>query len=150
MARPKKKFTDDEKKLIVALYGEGKIDEEIAKILKTPRKTFTDRLKYNNLTATIKKAKKTPNGQVEAAMFKKALGFWYEEVKVTKYRDGTTRQTITRKYVPPSDQADMNWLCNRDPEKWKHVMSLQIGGDAEGNPIVFNVIDATKGSPLKE
>jgi len=150
MARPRKKFTENEKKLIVALYGEGKTDAEIAKLLDIPRKTFTDRLKYNDLTATIKKAKKTPNEMVEASLFKVANGFFYEEVKASQLKDGTTRQTITRKYVSPNERACMNWLCNRDPDRWKHIMSLQIGGDTEGAPIDFRIIDATKGNALKD
>ena len=59
MAGPRGEFTENDKKLIVAYYGEGKTDAEVAKLLNIPRKTFTDRLKYNSLTATIRREKKS-------------------------------------------------------------------------------------------
>ena len=59
MAGPRGEFTEDEKKLIVAYYGEGKTDAEVANALKILRNVSADRLKYNLLTATIGRAKKS-------------------------------------------------------------------------------------------
>jgi len=59
VAGPRREFTENEKNLIVALCGEGKTDAEVPKLLNIPRKTFTDRLKYNSLTATIRREKKS-------------------------------------------------------------------------------------------
>jgi hypothetical protein len=77
MAGPRGEFTEDEKSLIVALYGEGKTDAEIAKVLKIPRKTLSDRVKYNNLTALMKKAKLPATEKVVMSLLCKLLSTFF-------------------------------------------------------------------------
>lgn len=138
--KPKVMFSDSEKALIVALYREGKTDKEVADILKVPRKTFTDRLKYNSLTATIKKAKEEPNKLVEEALFSRALGRTYVETKTEFLVDSETKKPVkeqvmktirTEKLILPDTGACFIWLKNRDPKKWRDKQELQISEGVE-------------------
>jgi len=56
---------------------------------------------------------------VENALLKRALGYEYEEVK-EKFEDGViTERTVTKKEVVPDTTAQIFWLKNRKPDKWR-------------------------------
>ena len=102
MAKPKVMFNESEKHLITALYEMGKTDEEIARVLGIPRKTFTDRIKYNGLTAVIKECKDSADTKVEASLYREAL-----------------KGNIA---------AIMIWLGNRQAGSWKSVNKVEHTG----------------------
>ncbi len=67
--------------------------------------------------------------RVELSLYKRALGYDYEETKVEgsteKNAEGREvfipqRLTRTKKHVPPDTAAAMCVLTNRDPDHWKH------------------------------
>jgi hypothetical protein len=68
VAGPRGEFTEDEKKLIVAYFGEGKTDAEVSNVLKILSNVLADRFKYNLLIATIGRAKKNPNKKVDLSI----------------------------------------------------------------------------------
>lgn len=103
MARPKKIFTEDEKKLLIALYEIGLSDENVAKVFKTKRTTFLEWIKQNDLIDTIKSVKGCADSKVEAALYQSAL------------RGNTA--------------AIVFWLCNRHPDKWKNANKVDIAGN---------------------
>lgn len=131
MARPKRIFTDKEKKLIVALYQEGKIDQEIADLLSMSRTTFLYALKSNRLVDTIKKVKEIPNKKVERALFKRAIGYRYIERKRERTKDkykSFLKRTVTIKEVPPEVTACIYWLGNRNPKRWRNRQEIEHTG----------------------
>lgn len=131
MARPKRLFTAREKKLIVALYGVGRTDQQVADTVEMPRKTFLYALKSNHLVATIKKAKHTPDLKVENALYKRAIGYEYVEKKAEKVGLTLVRKSATTKEVAPDVTACIFWLCNRNPDRWKNVQK-QIAPEVKG------------------
>lgn len=127
MSRPKRIFTEKEKKLIVAFYKEGKINQEVADIIGVPRQTLEYHLKTNGLVSTIKKAKEIPNKKVEKALFRRALGYRYDEIRI----ENTTKshgKIITTKEIFPEVAACIFWLCNRSPEKWRNRQEIEHKG----------------------
>lgn len=131
MARSKRIFTEKEKKLIVGLYQEGKIDQEIADLLNMPRSTFQYALKSNRLVGTIKKVKEIPNKKVERALFKRAIGYRYIERKRERIKErfkSFLKRTVTLKEVPPDVTACIYWLGNRNPKRWRNKQEIQHTG----------------------
>jgi hypothetical protein len=66
------------------------------------------------------------DAEVAEALYKLATeGFNFTETKELKDADGKVFQieTITR-HVPPSVEAQIFWLTNRRPDKWKGDESL--------------------------
>ena len=61
--------------------------------------------------------------EVENALLKSALGFEYEETvtEIIEQPDGTQRKQIKKikKYSPPSNTAQIFWLKNRRPDRWR-------------------------------
>lgn len=99
---------------------DGLTDEQIAKNIGISRSTLNvwkDR--YSDISDALKKGKDIIDRQVENALLKRALGYEYEEVK-EKFEDGViTEHTVTKKEVVPDTTAQIFWLKNRKPDKWR-------------------------------
>ena len=99
---------------------DGLTDEQIAKNIGISRSTLNvwkDR--YSDISDALKKGKDIIDRQVENALLKRALGYEYEEVK-EKFEDGViTESTVTKKEVVPDTTAQIFWLKNRKPDKWR-------------------------------
>jgi len=68
---------------------------------------------------------KTPEEKVEAALLRRALGYYTTEThaealldKKTGHPTGEVKKRTVRKFVPPDVRAAMAWLQNRLPDKW--------------------------------
>ena len=99
---------------------DGLTDEQISKNIGISRSTLNvwkDR--YSDISDALKRGKDVIDRQVENALLKRALGYEYEEVK-EKFEDGViTERTVTKKEVVPDTTAQIFWLKNRKPDKWR-------------------------------
>ena len=105
MAKPKVILTENERNLIIALFEMGTTERIICAILKLPKTTFHDIIKYNGLTDRIKK------------------GIANEKVKVSLYQQ----------CLKGNLGAICFWLCNRDKENWQNVNKVEHGGKIDVN-----------------
>lgn len=99
---------------------DGLTDEQIATNIGITAKTLYDwKKKYSNICEALKRGKDVVDREVENALLKRALGYEYEEVK-EKFEDGViTERTVTKKEVVPDTTAQIFWLKNRKPDKWR-------------------------------
>lgn len=102
----------------------GLIDAQIAKNIGITTQTLYEwGRKYPSISDALKRGKKPVDDEVENALLKSALGFEYEETitEIIESPDGTQRKQIKRikRYSPPSNTAQIFWLKNRRPEKWR-------------------------------
>lgn len=99
---------------------DGLTDEQIAKNIGISRSTLNvwkDR--YSDISDALKRGKDVIDRQVENALLRRALGYEYEEVK-EKFEYGViTERTVTKKEVVPDTTAQIFWLKNRKPDKWR-------------------------------
>ncbi len=122
-----KYFTHVEPKLfLVECWArDGLIDEQIAKNLGIAYSTFKDyKNKHSAFSAALKKGKEVVDFEVENALLKRALGYKYSEVTQEPVEVGegiTMLQTtkIVTKHAPPDTTAQIFWLKNRKPDKWR-------------------------------
>lgn len=109
--------------LIECWARDGLIDEQIAKNLGIAYSTFRDyKNKYPALSAALKKGKEVIDCEVENALLKRALGYEYEETStsIETGPDGTKKKAKkTIKQVAPDVTAQIFWLKNRRPDKWR-------------------------------
>ena len=91
------------------------------------------RNKYPDFAADVKEAQKTARAKIvpelERALYKRALGYEYEERKVETFPDGNDRVTVTRKQMPPDVGALVFALCNLAPGDWRNKIENQVSGD---------------------
>lgn len=95
---------------------DGLTDEQIAANIGIHVRTLYEWKKRNQqIMQSIKKGKEVVDYEVENALLKKALGYTVKEEKVTK--DGEVVEC--KKEVPGDVTAQIFWLKNRKPEKWR-------------------------------
>ena len=86
--------------------------------------------RYPEIREALKKGKAPVDMEVENALLKSALGFEYEETitEITEAPDGTQRKLIKkfRHYCPPSNTAQIFWLKNRRPDKWRDKQDFAL------------------------
>lgn len=71
----------------------------------------------------------TADRQVENALFKNAIGFYFKEEQLTD--DG--RKVEVRKYFRPNTGAQIHWLKNRKPNEWRDKKDITHGGNINQN-----------------
>lgn len=123
MARPTK-LSNPLIEIIKKLYILGKTDAEVCAIVGISKPTLYSWQKNNKeLLYSIKEAKGLADSLVEASLFMRATGYTHpsEEIfcswgKVTRVR--------TEKHYAPDVLAQIFWLKNRQPEKWRDKVEL--------------------------
>ena len=121
----------------------GLTDEQIAKNMGVNKTTLYDWMKkFPNISNSIKKGKAPIDFEVENALFKRAIGYEYEEVEtIIEEIDGKQRKRIKKikKVALPETSAMIFWLKNRKPKEWRKL-----------NPVVEAKLNAETEKLLKE
>ncbi len=85
---------------------------------------------------SLKVAKEQADTNVVRSLYRKALGYEFDSVKIFCNKDGDVVQVPFREVVPPSDTACIFWLKNRKSQDWRD--NKEITG-ANGGPVQFAV-----------
>lgn len=111
--------------LIEAWARDGTIDEDIAKKLGVAYSTFKlYKDQHSALSDALKKGKEIADIEVENALFKRALGYKYDEVT---YEEGLETKRVTKE-VQPDVTAQIFWLKNRKPVEWRDKQEIEHSG----------------------
>ena len=128
---------------------DGLIDEQIAKNMGIALSTL--KLWKNGhpaILAALKRGKEVIDIEVENALYKRAIGYTYEEVKEEEMPDGRIRRTVTTKEVAGDTTAQIFWLKNRKSTEWRDRRDVALTGE-DGGPVAVelstsDLIDAAK------
>lgn len=119
---------------------EGLTDEQIATNIGISRSTLNEwKKKHPDISDTLKRGKDVVDIQVENALLKRALGYEYTEKikeRVLDLNTGEHRLVVTkevRKEVVPDTTAQIFWLKNRQPEKWRDKRDVSVDGNVNTN-----------------
>ena len=130
-----KYFTHVEPKLILieGWARDGLTDEQIAKNLGINIATFYRYKKeYCEFCESLKRGKEIVDYEVENALLKRALGYEYDEIT---YENGEEVKRVT-KQVAPDTTAQIFWLKNRKPDKWRDKQVIESNNTVEvKNPL---------------
>lgn len=140
---------------IEAWAKQGATAKEIAANLKIAYSTFRKYLedgengdeRYSALSALYAQACEVPNKEVEASLYKLANGYTAQitktfKVKIVDYDEKTGRKIREREelrtgidevHVPANVTAQMFWLANRVPSRWKYKPEAEGRGDGDDN-----------------
>ena len=118
---------------------DGLTDKQIAEEkIGVSERTFTDwKRKYSAISSVLKKGKEIVDIQVENALLKRALGYKYQETTKELVENAATGKTelkvtkVVEKEVVPDTTAQIFWLKNRRPDKWKDKQDVQVSGELE-------------------
>lgn len=133
MAKIDEWLEQDKLILLEGWARDGLTDEQIAKNMGINRATLIDwKKKYSNISNTLKKGKEVVDIEVENALLKRALGYKYDEVT---YENGVETKRVTKE-VQPDTTAQIFWLKNRKPDKWRDKVV-----DTENEEAITNASD---------
>lgn len=148
--RKSKYHTHVEPKLlqIEAWTRDGMTQEDVARRLGVAMSSFSDyKNKFPELSEALKKGQEVADIEVENALFRRAVGYRYDEVtrEAAKELDEETGQYKTvmvetkrvTKEIQPDVTAQIFWLKNRRPDTWrdKKEVNADVAGSLE---VVFD------------
>ena len=114
----------------------GKIEDDIAAAMGIHVSTLRDwKKKFPEFSVALKIGKSEADTAVENSLFKRAMGYTYEELKIVN--DGE-RVEKTVKQVAPDTTAQIFWLKNRKPDEWRDKVHQEVTGK-DGTPIEITV-----------
>lgn len=132
-------LTPDGLLLLEGWAREGLTDEQIAKNMGINIATlYRWKADYCDICDAIKKGKAPVDFQVENALLKSALGFTQKVRKPIKVRKETQKAGVGKVveekieyveeevYIPPSNTAQIFWLKNRRPDKWRDKQEVRV------------------------
>lgn len=116
-------LTEENLLRIEAWRRDGLTYEQIAHNIGITEKTLYEWInKYGEISNALKKGKEVADIMVENAMFKRAIGYEYEEV-ITEIDevDGKKRKHVRKvqKHALPDTTAQIFWLKNRKSDAWR-------------------------------
>ena len=114
---------------------EGLTDEQIAHKMNIGIRTLYEwKVKFPEFSQSLKKGKEVSDYEVERTLFNRALGYEYEETKITEeLKDGVASKKIekSKKKLAPDTTAIIFWLKNRKPEVWRDKKEIAHSGELE-------------------
>ena len=88
---------------------------------------------FPDICDAIKKGKEVIDFEVEQALLKRALGYKAKEVRKEVDANGKKRVVEIEREVPPEVVAQIFWLRNRKPDKWRNNPEAPEGDDDKLN-----------------
>lgn len=83
--------------------------------------------KYSDIRNSLKKGKEVVDFEVENALYKRAIGYEYDEVT---FENGVETKRVT-KQVAPDTTAQIFWLKNRKPQVWRDKQEVNANVEVE-------------------
>ena len=97
--------------------------------------------RYPNFLASLKLGKDQADERVVNSLYRKAVGYEFDSVKIFCTKDGGVTKVPFREIVPPDTTACIFWLKNRRKEEWRDKQ--EVGFD-ESKPLVVRHIGKTE------
>lgn len=124
----------------------GITDKDIADNMGINVKTLYDwKNKYCNISNALKIAKNYADAIIENALYKRACGYTYNEIKKETIQDAegkilqVNKVTTITKEVAPDVTAQIYWLKNRQPDRWRDSNTNFRVHVVEDDPITISI-----------
>lgn len=125
---------------------DGLIDEQIAENIGINSATLYEwKKRYPKISESLKRGKEVVDIQVENALLRRALGYEYTEVTQEVCENAETGEMELRvtkkvtKEVVPDTTAQIFWLKNRRPDKWRDKQDVEHSGGLSVRSIYENM-----------
>lgn len=113
----------------------GATDRDVAELLGVSETTVNAwKLQHEEFSEALKVGKETADTRVEQSLYRRALGYSHDAVKIAVNAAGEVTQVPFTETYPPDTTAAIFWLKNRKPTEWRDVKAVESSGPA-GGPI---------------
>ena len=114
---------------------DGLTDKQIAHNMGITQQTLNKwKKKYSSLFESLKRGKEVVDREVENALYKRALGYEYEE----KIFEGDELKRVVKKQMPPDPTSMIFWLKNRKPTEWRDKHEVDNNIKTNGFKIIID------------
>lgn len=103
--------------------------------------------KYKELGDTLKRCKEVADEQVENAMYNKAIGYTVTLHKQKVTQKGDVVNYTEEAHFPGDTTAQIFWLKNRQPEKWRDKVEQSVEFKDQRN-LTIEFLEAVKDGKL--
>ena len=114
---------------------DGRTEDEIRRRLGVAMSTFsTYKNQYPELSEVLKRGKAEADYEVEDALFKRAIGYEFEEITSERVYNERTEEWVLEetkrvlKKQAPDTTAAIFWLKNRKPQVWRDKQDVEHSG----------------------
>lgn len=105
----------------------GATDQELASLFDVSVDSINRwRIDHPEFAEALKAGREISDNRVERSLFQCAVGYEYEEEKAFMYQGEVIKETV-KQYAQPQTQAQVFWLKNRRPDKWRDVQKHELG-----------------------
>lgn len=116
-------ITPDGLLLVEGWARDGLTEGQISKNMGIAEQTLNVwKNKYPEIKESLKKGKAPVDMLVENSLLKRALGYSYQETtteNITNDKGSEVRSKVITKHMAPDVTAQIFWLKNRRPDKWR-------------------------------
>lgn len=150
-------LTEDGLMRIEAWAREGLTEEQIAAQMGISVRTLGNwKNDHVPILQALKRGKAPVDAKVENALLRRALGYQYEEITEVPVMDPTTGEPVKNpktgrpmmqvvkrvtKHVAPDTTAQIYWLKNRRPDKWRDKPADPNGASEDDSKTIRVVFD---------
>lgn len=123
-------ISNDGLQLLAGWARSGLTDEQLAHNMGIATSTLYEwKKRYPEISESLKSNKEIADIAVENALYKRAIGYQYTE---TTKEAGKVVKTVVKEVVPDTT-AQIFWLKNRQPERWRDKQEVQNTGNMDFN-----------------
>jgi hypothetical protein len=111
------------------LAGLGATDREVAEFFGVSEATL-HRWKHEHpeFCESLKVGKDAADARVEQSLYRRALGYSHDAVKIAVNAQGEVTQVPFTEHFPPDTTAAIFWLKNRRKDEWRDKQDIEHSG----------------------
>lgn len=131
MARPSK-FKPEFVERAQKLANLGATDRDVADFFGVDERTINRwKQDHEGFCQALKVGKDAADARVEQSLYRRALGYTHDAVKIAVNAQGEVTQVPYVEHFPPDTTAAIFWLKNRKPSDWRDVKAVEANIDAK-------------------
>jgi len=124
-------------------------DEEMAAFFEISTDTFYEwKRRHPEFSEAVTRGKIPADADVAISFHRRACGYDIKTEKIFCHQGEVVRAETTT-HIPPDAGAALNWLKNRQPEKWRDKKQLELD-DGDGAPVAFPIVRVYGPKPKEE
>jgi hypothetical protein len=116
----------------------GATDRDLADFFEVAESTINLwKLEYEEFSESLKLGKEKADERVERALYRRALGYSHDAVKISVNAQGMETITPFVEHHPPDTTACIFWLKNRKTADWRDKQETEHTGAVTVNLVQF-------------
>jgi hypothetical protein len=106
----------------------GATDRELADFFEVTESTLNLwKSEHPEFSESLKRGKAESDERVEQSLYRRALGYSHDAVKILMTKDGDVYREEYVEHYPPDTTACIFWLKNRRPDLWRDKFDVDTG-----------------------